>query len=461
MTGRKYIYTVIIMIAAISCLACGCNKADRDERSFDTLPMNQEKPVDNTEITKASEIRITVDAIDNLPGDFIGGVDISSYLSEKNSGVKYYDFDGNELNNEEFFVFLAECGINYVRIRVWNDPYDKNGMGYGGGNNDLEAAIAMGKWATDAGMRVLIDFHYSDFWADPSKQQVPKAWEGLSADEKVKESRKYVKASLNTLLDEGVDVGMVQIGNEINNAIAGEKNWSGTMLDIIKNGCEAVTEINAERNKEILSVIHFANPEKMEYGEFAERLDEAGVKYDVFASSYYPYWHGSLENLKNQLEAVAVTYNKKVMVAETSWAYTLDDGDGSGNTVSRYNNSKNMPYEFSVYGQAEQLCDLIRTVADTANGIGVFYWEAAWIPVNVYSEGTGDGNRILEENKKIWDKYGSGWASSYAAEYDPYDAGKWYGGSAVDNQALFDFYGYPLDTLNIFRYVKTGTGMPR
>ena len=116
---------------------------------------------------------------------FIEGVDVSSYVSLKNSGVKYYDFDGNELDDIGYFKFLASCGINYVRVRVWNDPYDSEGNGYGGGDNDLETAKKIGQYATAAGMKLLVDFHYSDFWADPGKQQVPKAWADFTLDEKV------------------------------------------------------------------------------------------------------------------------------------------------------------------------------------------------------------------------------------------------------------------------------------
>ena len=111
------------------------------------------------------------------------GVDVSSYLSLKNSGVKYYDYDGNELGNVEYFTFLKSRGVNYIRLRVWNDPYDSDGNGYGGGNNDLASVITMGKWASEAGLKVLIDFHYSDFWADPAKQKAPKAWAEYSFED--------------------------------------------------------------------------------------------------------------------------------------------------------------------------------------------------------------------------------------------------------------------------------------
>lgn len=154
-----------------------------------------------------------------------------------------------------------------------------------------------------------------------------------------------------------------------------------------------------------------------------------------------------------------------MIVAETSWAYTLEDGDGSGNTVAEGSNDTAygdlVYYDFSVQGQADEISAVIAAMADTTNGIGVFYWEPAWIPVQVYNADAVKAETILSENKEIWETYGSGWASSYAAEYDPDDAGVYYGGSAVDNQALFDFQGHPLESLMTFRYVKTGTTAER
>ena len=117
---------------------------------------------------------ITVHKIDGLPADFINGVDISTVLSEEESGVVYRDFAGNPA---DIFDVLADAGINYVRVRVWNNPYNAGGDGYGAGNVDVARATEIGERATAAGMKVLVDFHYSDFWADPGKQNAPKAWE--------------------------------------------------------------------------------------------------------------------------------------------------------------------------------------------------------------------------------------------------------------------------------------------
>ena len=154
-----------------------------------------------------------------LADDFITGADLSSYYSLRQSGVVFKDEEGNVLDDQGFFNYLAEGGTNWVRIRVWNNPFDGNNKGYGGGNNDINVAKELGKLATNAGMKVLIDFHYSDFWADPGKQKEPKAWSGYTLAQKVEAVETYTKESLQILKDAGVDVGMVQVGNEPTNKI--------------------------------------------------------------------------------------------------------------------------------------------------------------------------------------------------------------------------------------------------
>ena len=134
----------------------------------------------------------------------------------------------------------------------------------------------------------------------------------------------------------------------------------------------------------------------------------------------------------------------------------MEDGDGHGNTIAKDSDLVS-GYAASVQGQANVVRDVMAAVADVGSaGIGAFYWEPAWIPVQVYDAEAENASEILKENKAIWEKYGSGWASSYAGEYDANDAGKWYGGSAWDNQAMFDFTGHPLASLNVFKYVGTG-----
>lgn len=397
---------------------------------------------DVTALDRPSEI--FVEKVDNLVDDFWFGVDVSTVMAEEESGVVYYNEDGEE---QDIFRTLKENDVNAVRIRVWNDPWDANGNSYGGGHNDLETAIAIGQRATSYGMEVLIDFHYSDFWADPSKQMAPKAWAEMSTEEKADALYAYTKESLNALLDAGVNVTAVQIGNETTTGISGVKNWDGR-TKLFQAGCTAVREISAEWGQEILIALHFTNPENSaDYLKYAQILDGVSVDYDIFASSYYPYWHGTLENLTSVLSEIATTYNKKVMVAEVSYTYTMENGDFSGNSISEESVCV-LPYSISVQGQADCVRDVVAAVAATGDcGIGVFYWEPAWIPV--------PGNSY-EECSALWEAHGSGWASSYAGEYDPNDAGVYYGGSAWDNQALFDFTGHPLASLSVFRYLRTG-----
>lgn len=431
--------TALLLTAALTIGACGKDPGgDSTQNGSTELPdysdvMPLERPSD-----------IFVEKVDNLSDDFWFGVDVSSVIAEEESGVVYYNEDGEV---QDIFRTLKESGVNAVRIRVWNDPWDADGNSYGGGHNDLNTAIAIGQRATSYGMEVLIDFHYSDFWADPNKQMAPKAWQEMTAAEKTDALYSYTKESLNALFDAGVNVTAVQIGNETTTGIGGVKNWDDR-TKMFQAGCTAVREIAAERERDILIALHFTNPENAgSYLNYAKILNGVNVDYDIFASSYYPYWHGTLDNLTSVLSEIATTYDKKVMVAEVSYTYTMENGDTSGNSISE-GTSCEFPYSISVQGQADCIRDVTAAVAAVGDyGIGVFYWEPAWIPVP---------GSAYEEQSALWEKHGSGWASSYAAEYDPDDAGIYYGGSSWDNQALFDFEGHPLASLSVFRYLRTG-----
>ena len=385
-----------------------------------------------------------VKKVENLPEDFIFGMDVSSVLAEEASGVKYYDFGGNEA---DLFRILADSGINYIRVRIWNDPYDSEGRGFGGGNCDIRAAAEIGRRAAACGMKLLADFHYSDFWADPSKQMVPRAWEGMDIQTKTQAAYDYTLDCLRQLKDAGADVGMVQLGNETNGAMCGETTWMNIAF-LMDAGARATREVYPDA----LVALHFANPENAEsYRTYARKMDyyekNGLIHYDVFATSYYPYWHGTLDNLSEILTEIADTYGKKVMVMETSYAYTGEDTDFSGNTVGD-GGGIIKDYPFTPQGQANCVRNITDTVVNrTPAGIGVCYWEGAWITV---------GTNSREENAEKWEKFGSGWATSYAGVYDPKDAGKWYGGCAVDNQAFFDAEGKPLESLKVFRLMRTG-----
>lgn len=430
----------------------GCGNQGQDTGSSDTLVTSRDSASAGvTNITTfplpevPEESTIFVEPVDGISDDFYRGMDASAVLALENSGVKYYNFDGEK---QDVFMTLAQAGVNYIRLRVWNDPYDENGNGYGGGNNDVATAIALGQRATKYGMKVCIDFHYSDFWADPKKQFVPKAWEGMDIEEKSDALYNFTLESLTQLLDAGVDVGMVQIGNEINNGMSGETDVAN-IRKLLTAGSKAVREAAANSGKEILVAIHYTNIDDMKkLDTLLTGLQVKEIDYDIVGLSFYPYWHGTMDDLKNAITHIRNTYGKKVYVAENAYCYTAEDGDGSANSVEGTDDLAE-GYSASVQGQANEVRDVC-AAASEAGAEGVFYWEGTWIPV-----GSADA-----DNSDLWEKYGSGWASSYASGYDPKDAGQYYGGCSWDNQAMFDFTGHPLASLNVFKYLKYGATAP-
>lgn len=443
---------VAVLLSAGLCAGalsgCGAESTTTAEAGTEAQPETEQEVTRTTEEPAEAEEEwsdVFVEPVAGISDDFIRGMDASAVLSVEKSGAKYYGYDGKE---QDVFETLAESGVNYIRLRVWNDPYDENGNGYGGGDNDVATAIELGKRATQYGMKVNIDFHYSDFWADPKRQHAPKAWEGMSADEKADALYDFTKESLTQILDAGVDVGMVQVGNEINNGMSGETDVPAVM-GLLSAGSRAVREIADSYGKDIQIVLHYTNIEdNEEVDTMAANLKEYGVDYDIFGLSYYPFWDGTNENMQNVAKNIMDRYGKKVVIAETSYCYTEKDGDGFGNSFDGIEDAVD-GYAPTVQSQATMIRDIC-AAANEVGVLGVFYWEGTWIPV-----GSED-----QDNSALWEKYGSGWASSYSAEYDPDDAGLYYGGCSWDNQAMFDFTGHPLPSLNVFRYLKDGHTVP-
>ncbi len=445
-----------VLLLAVSFSACGSTgTADVSGTEENSASVSQPEEIKTEETvsepyvpvlpTGPEESEIFVTKIDGIPDDFIRGMDISSLLTQEASGVKYYDEAGNEA---DLLKILADAGLNYVRVRVWNDPYDEEGHGYGGGNCDLDTAVKIGQRAAKYGLKTCVDFHYSDFWADPKKQMSPKAWKKMDVETKISTIRSYTAESLKTLLDAGVDVGMVQIGNETNNGIAGVKSQDN-LYKMIASGCAGARDAQKETGKDFQVAVHFTQiDDHDDILRKAQRLKAAEADYDIFGVSYYTYWHGDFENMKRVLSDLEKEFGVKTCVMETAYPYTSEDGDGTGNSVAG-NTTPVEGYPVSVQGQAKNLRDVMANAYE-AGALGVFYWEGAWIPVS--SDYT--------ENQKKWEEFGSGWASSFASVYDPEDAGKFYGGSSWDNQALFDFTGHPLPSLNVFKYVKYGATAP-
>lgn len=430
------------------------------EQALEEAAPQEEWPVDTViyELPEGpEEAEVYVEPVEGLSEDFIRGVDLSSVIAEEKSGVVYYNEEGKE---QDIFQTLAQHGVNYIRVRVWNDPFDENGNGYGGGNNDTKTAAEIGARAAKYGMRLCVDYHYSDFWADPNKQQCPKAWEGMAIEDKSEALYQFTKESLSEIIDAGAVVGMVQIGNEINHGMSGETDWT-KRRQLMQAGSQAVREMAQESGQDIRIAVHFTDvSDKKGMLAIAQKLLDKEIDYDIFAVSYYPFWHGSLENLTEVLREISTEYGKQVIVAETSYPYTAGDGDGFANSIGEFDVAPE--YAVSVQGQTNEIRDVCAAVADVGEaGLGVFYWEPAWIPVGIYEEGAADAASVLSSNQELWEKHGSGWASAGAAAYDPKDAGVYYGGSSWDNQALFDYEGHPLESLKVFRYLHCGTVVER
>lgn len=396
------------------------------------------------EAVAVSSDTLFVEKVENLPDDFILGMDASCVPALESAGVRYSDHNGDE---KDVYRILSENGINAIRVRIWNDPRDSAGNGYGGGNCDIENAVAIASRAAQYGLKLIVDFHYSDFWADPGKQMLPKAWQGMDIDEKSQALYLFTVDCLQSLADSGVEIAMVQLGNETNGAMCGEYaadtgGWEN-IAKLMSSGSRAVREVCPGA----LVALHFTNPEiSGSYAHYGEMLEYYQVDYDVFASSYYPCWHGTLDALSRELSYISETYGKQVMVMETSYAFTDADSDFYGNTLNAADALDEYP--ISIQGQADFIRDVVDTVVNkTTGGIGVCYWEGTWIST---------GGSSYSENQSLWERCGTGWASSFAASYDPDDAGRWYGGCAVDNQAFFDENGRATEALKVFALLRAG-----
>jgi arabinogalactan endo-1,4-beta-galactosidase len=383
--------------------------------------------------TIPSRMEFHVNPIDGLSPDFIMGADVSMLSQIEIGGGKYYDYgvEGDCLE------ILRDHGVNWIRLRIWNDPTDEDGKPLGGGNNDLDRTVEIAARAKALDLKFLLDFHYSDWWADPGKQNMPKAWVGLDSDELNQAVYDYTAEVIQTLADAGAMPNMVQIGNEVNGGMmwpAG-KTWSqgdevvggyDGFADLLKRGIQAVrdNDPNSDDPQERVRIaIHLADGGDNElYRTVFDALTERSVDFDVIGLSYYSFWHGPLENLISNMNDISERYQKDVVVLEAAYAYTLEDADGYPNFISgREQDIRG--YKATVQGQATAIRDVMAAVAQVPNGrgLGIFYWEPEWIAVE-----------------------GAGWATGQ--------------GNAWENLALFDFDGNALPSLNVFNLVRPESG---
>lgn len=366
--------------------------------------------VDEFELVKADTNTQPYD-----PSQFIKGADISTLQALEDAGVKFYD-EGQE---KGLLTILKDHGVNYIRLRLWNEPVQAGAdPRLGGYYNDKAHTVAMAKRVKDAGFKLLLDFHYSDFWADPGQQVKPAAWANLDFAGLKQAVYDYTYEVLTELDHLNAYPDMVQVGNEINNGMIfpeGSTSNFDNLAELLSEGSRAVRDTTPQ-GQDTKIMLHLA--EGGDNGKFRAFFDEVkkrNVDYDIIGLSYYPYWHGTFQDLKSNMNDLVARYGKQVIVAETAYAYTYDDADGHGNIVSPAETDL-VGFPASVENQKLVTETVFNTVASVNghNGLGAFYWEPAWL-------------------QQV------GWK-----------AGE---GNAWENQAMFDFEGNALDSLDAFRYV--------
>ena len=368
--------------------------------------------------------------------DFIKGMDVSSLLEEEACGAKFYD-NGEEGDAIEI---LKRYGANSVRLRLWNDPYTNDKKPYGAGTNDLEKTIALARRAKSAGMSFLFDIHYSDFWADPGKQTMPKAWRGMGIKELEKAVYEFTKESVKALNDAGVTPEMVQVGNEITNGLCwpvGKKDENDPVSydnieKIISSGIRAVREVSPE--SEIMIHLDNGGFNSMYVDWFDNYTSRNGEDFDIIGMSYYPFWHGTMDELKFNMEDMNRRYGKDIVIAEVSYGFSTEDyrryeggeiEDHIGSPLKGELLDK-VDYPLTPQGQSDFMQRIMEMNKNTPGGRGFYYWEPAWVPVP-----------------------GCGWATEEALIYTGETGRK--GGNEWANQALFDYDGNALPALKKIR----------
>lgn len=343
--------------------------------------------------------------------EFIKGVDISTLQAIEDAGLTYYQ-DGART---DLLTIMKDHGVNYVRLRVWNDPVQA------GGYNDKDKLLEMAERVKAAGLKLLVDFHYSDFWADPGQQVKPDAWKALTFTELKQAVYDYTAEVLSELAASGAYPDMVQVGNEINNGMIhpdGSTANFANLTQLLKEGVRAVRETTPDGH-ETKIMLHLAEGgDNHKFVSFFDQVEAAQVDYDVIGMSYYPYWHGTFQQLKTNMDDMAARYGKQIVVAETAYPHTLEDGDGHGN-IAGADQVRIAGFEASPDNQRLVTELVMNTVAHVRDGkgLGVFYWEPAWLPEVGWKVGEGNG----------W-----------------------------ENQAMFDFDGNALSSLDAFKFTPGG-----
>ena len=359
------------------------------------------------------------------------GIDVSTYFEEIENGAKYFK-DGKVIDPLKEFI---RNDVKSMRIRVWNEPYE-DGIKYLGGTCDVDNFIKLAKLAISYGYSIYLDLHYSDFWADPGKQTKPKAWTSKTVEELEKAVYDFTKSVLLRAKEEGIDLEMIQVGNEITNGMLwpegrlvehddGSRSNYETLARFLKAGFKACKEIYPNA----LRMIHLERSyDTKVYTEYFTNMERLGVPYDVIGASYYPYWHGTFDELFENLTTQRKLFNKKIVIAELGYAFTLENyiltnnGTSHELVVSEDNlEGFHMVKEFPLTkeGQASFVEEFLKRAQE--NDIyGVYYWEPLWIPgENICWASVVGEKYIHEENKPTANEWSNQCLFDYNGNMNP------------------------------------------
>lgn len=313
------------------------------------------------------------------------GADVSTVQRALDLGASYYDASNQK---KDPLDILKSAGVNYVRLRIWNNPLS--------GYNNKAKVLSYAKIVKAKGLKLLIDFHYSDTWADPTSQTKPAAWSGHSIAQLRTDVYDYTYDVCNSLKAQGTTPDAVQLGNEINTGMLWNegKVVSSSFVNLaslLKSGYNAVKAVNAGTQV----FIHTADANSMTNARwFYDGIRAQGVNWDITAFAYYCFWHGSLSNMTSVVADAKARYGKPVVVVETAYPFTSSNADGTANAISGSEPCAGYPASWA--GQAAQF-KAVQDAARAGGAAGVFYWEPTWYavagngwdPANI--NGSGDG----------------------------------------------------------------------
>ncbi|GIJ46821.1 arabinogalactan endo-beta-1,4-galactanase [Virgisporangium aliadipatigenens] len=311
------------------------------------------------------------------------GADVSTLQRALDLGARYYNASGSAADP---YDILRSAGVNYARLRIWNNPAS--------GYNNKAKVLQQARAIKAKGLKLLLDFHYSDTWADPGKQFKPAAWASHNLSALQSDVYTYTLDVCNALKAQGTTPDTVQVGNEINVGMLWNdgkvvNNNFAPLASLLKQGYNAVKACNASTSV----LVHTANADSLAHARwFYDGIRAQGVQWDMTALSYYCAWHGTLTNLYNVITDMRTRYGRPVVLAETAYPFTGADADSEPNVINA--TCDGIPLTWA--GQAQEFA-WVQNTARNAGAVGVFYWEPTWyaVPGNGWDpaniNGTGNG----------------------------------------------------------------------